>query len=80
MDASEAKRGGRAAPERIVNANRVTVALPFSRIELGTSHDELADLAALVQDLAEALAVMAGTEQCAELFGRARELSDRLGT
>ena len=80
MDGAEPKRGERIGPERIVNANRVTVALPFSKIALETSNDELSDLAALVKDLAEAVAAMAGTDAAADLSRRARELSDRLRT
>jgi hypothetical protein len=80
MDKHDEKTGARKGPQRIVNANRVTVALPFSRIALEESGQGLGDLASLVQDLTDAVASVLGNDEAAALRRRARELSDRLNS
>ena len=78
MDEHDPKGGGRKGPKQIVNANRVTVALPFSKIALEESSQDLGDLASLVKDLADALAPVLRDDAAEDLRRRARELSDRL--
>jgi hypothetical protein len=60
------------------NANRFTVALPFSKIALEDSSEGLRDLALLVADLADAVASAVGNDETAEMRRRARELNHRL--
>ena len=62
------------------NANRFTVALPFSKIALEDSSEGLRDLAVLVADLADAVASAVGNDETAEVRRRARELNHRLNS
>ncbi|HXY93465.1 MAG TPA: hypothetical protein VEP49_13375 [Acidimicrobiia bacterium] len=78
MDEDEPGADERKISPRIVNANRVTVALPFSKIAVEESSDDVRDLSALVADLADALAAVAGNDETAELAERARALRERV--
>jgi hypothetical protein len=59
----------------VLPRNRVTVAFPFSKIEMNGSDDRAGDLAALVVDLIDALAAVAPDAALAPLRARAVALA-----
>ena len=78
MDGHDKGNGGQKRAASVVNANRITVALPFSKIAMEESSEDLRDLAALVADVADALAKAVGDDETAGLRLRARTLNHRL--
>ncbi len=79
MDDSQSN-GKQKAPATVVNGTRVTVAFPFSRIALHEPSDDLRELAVLVADLAEVVAVGLGSEVAEGLLAKAVELRLRLSS
>lgn len=65
-------------PSIVVPTNKVTVALPFSRITLAEPGKDLAELAAIVAELAAIAEVAAPGPQTASLQLRAQALAVRL--
>lgn len=79
---SENARTGSSArarrPAIVVPSNKVTVALPFSRITLAEPDKDLAELAAIVAELAVFAEVAAPGPQTTSLHRRAQALAERL--
>ena len=61
----------------VYSDRRVTVAFPFSTVRVG-GDDRLGQLAALVAELADEVARLAGSDTAAELRKRARALAEEL--
>ena len=78
MDGHDGRTDERKSGAHVVNANRITVALPFSKIVLEEPSEQLKDLVAVVADLADAQESTVGDDGSAELRLRARDLSHRL--
>jgi hypothetical protein len=78
MDEIDSDKGKRSTPVSVVGGTRVTVAFPFSKIALHEPSDDLRDLAALVADLADAVADGIGTDAGDSLRTRAAALRQRL--
>ena len=85
---SKAARADTAAAHRPVVSTgnpRVTVAFPFSKIELREPSDQVRDLAAIVLALAHQVAVLAGrtapsqVEAAEQVAAQASLLAERLG-
>ena len=74
--------GGAKSPGRppgcIAPSSRVNIAFPFSQIKLEEPSKELAELAALVFDLVEAMAEWVPEDRLEELRARAQVLRDAL--
>ncbi len=60
------------------NAQRITVGLPFSRITIGETGEEVAELASLVARLARALADGSDEPELTALAEEAEALDERL--
>jgi hypothetical protein len=71
---SEGSRPGIVAP-----SNKVVVALPFGRVEIGHDSQELHELAQLVAELADVIARQIPGPDETHLSERARALAGRLG-
>ncbi|HVV37797.1 MAG TPA: hypothetical protein VHC63_14405 [Acidimicrobiales bacterium] len=63
----------------VVNGTRINVAFPFSHIKVDEPSEEVRRLAALVADLAEAVAPLVADDIAAGLRRRAHELLVALG-
>ena len=66
------------APRVVAPSSRVNVAFPFSQIKLEEPSKELAELAALIFDLVEAMAEWVPEDRLEELQARAQVLRDAL--
>jgi hypothetical protein len=65
-------------PGLVAQSHRVNIAFPFSQIKLEEPSKELAELAALVLDLVEAMAEWVPEERLEDLHDRAQVLRDAL--
>lgn len=70
--------GTRSAPRVVAPMNKVTVALPFSKITLAEPGQELAELAAIVAELTAILEQVADGPEPARLRDRAEALAARV--
>jgi len=67
----------RAAPRVVAPTNKVTVALPFSKITLEEPGKEVAELAAIVAELTAIVEHVAGGPELARLRDRAEAVAAR---
>ena len=65
-------------PKSEVVTTRVNVAFPFSQIKVEAPSEDLADMAALVRELADLLADASPGPKAKELAARAQALATRL--
>jgi hypothetical protein len=78
-DAQGAAQVTRSRPARVVMpTNRVNLALPFSKITIEEPAKELAELAAIVAELAAAVDVVVAEPDATQLRERAQALAVRL--
>lgn len=75
--AAQAKPSGK-PPAEVTSSTRVNVAFPFSQVKISEPSAELAELAALVEDLAELVAGKSPGPAAADLRRRAHELAGQL--
>jgi len=68
----------RAAPEIIAPTNRVTVAFPFSRVEVHEPRQDVVELSAIVPELAKAVEGLVPVPELTALRDRAEALAVRL--
>ena len=68
----------RAAPEIVAPTTRVTFAFPFSKVEVREPREELAELTAVVVELAKAVEELVPVPELTTLRDRAETLAQRL--
>ncbi len=76
LNGAETKPGD--APRVVAPSSRVNVAFPFSQIKLEEPSKELAELAALVFDLVEAMAEWVPEDRLEDLQARAQVVREAL--
>ena len=70
--------GDQLARQRAIRQNKVTVALPFSKITLAEPAQELAELAAIVAELAALVEAAVAEPEATQLRLRAQALAARV--